>query len=87
MPRSTSSLISRSAVSGEHFPISAHFDDVSFQEGKEYEPFTAYALSKCANVYFSVSLAEKLDRKGLFSYGVNPGGRYLVACDRWRRLS
>lgn len=39
-----------------------------------YLPEAAYAQSKTANILFSVSLTEKLKKKGIVSYSVNPGG-------------
>ncbi|KEY63926.1 hypothetical protein S7711_10262 [Stachybotrys chartarum IBT 7711] len=65
-------VVNISAASHRSSPI--RFDDYNFASGKEYEPFLGYAQSKCANLLFTVSLAQKLGKKGLVAIGVDPGG-------------
>ena len=43
------------------------------QNGVTYNKLTAYGQSKTANMLFSVSLAEKLQQRGLLSYSCYPG--------------
>lgn len=43
------------------------------QNGKTYDQWRAYGQSKSANMLFSVSLAEKLAKKGLISVSLHPG--------------
>ncbi|VUC31168.1 unnamed protein product [Clonostachys rosea] len=50
------------------------FSDYNFAEGEAYDPLLGYAQSKCANLLFALSLAQKLGHKNLLSYGVDPGG-------------
>ena len=52
------------------------FDDYNFGHGETYEPFLAYAQSKCANLLFSLELAKRLGSKGIISFGVDPGCMY-----------
>jgi NAD(P)-dependent dehydrogenase (short-subunit alcohol dehydrogenase family) len=61
-------------TSAAYFGSPVRFDDLNFGNGKEYEPFVAYAQSKTANLLFSLGLARKLGGKGLLSFGVDPGG-------------
>ncbi len=56
------------------------FDDYNFGHGETYEPFLAYAQSKCANLLFSLELAKRLGSKGIISFGVDPGCMYRRAC-------
>jgi NAD(P)-dependent dehydrogenase (short-subunit alcohol dehydrogenase family) len=47
--------------------------DVSFSDGKYYDPFKAYAQSKTANNLFAIGLASRLGKRGLFSFSMHPG--------------
>jgi len=49
------------------------FEDWNFQNGKEYNEWSAYAQSKTGNVLFAAALAEKLKSKGISSYALQPG--------------
>ena len=49
------------------------FDDPNFSNGATYEPFLGYGQSKTANILFSVTLAERLEAKGVRSYSLHPG--------------
>ncbi|TLD23465.1 short-chain dehydrogenase [Venturia nashicola] len=61
------------------------FDDVGFNEGKDYQKWVAYGQSKTANMLFSVSLATRFSSQGLTSFSIHPGsisthlGRHLDA--------
>ena len=44
-----------------------------FQGGKLYTQMAAYGQSKTGNMLFSVSLAEKLGKRGLQSFSLHPG--------------
>ncbi|KAK7749570.1 hypothetical protein SLS53_000146 [Cytospora paraplurivora] len=50
-----------------------HFDDPTFSEGKEYDPWAAYGQSKTANILFSVELARRLKHRHIQAYAVHPG--------------
>lgn len=54
--------------------VLAHFGAKT--EG-DYLPEAAYAQSKTANILFSVALNRRLNGRGIVSYAVNPGGKYL----------
>lgn len=43
------------------------------QNGETYEKWVAYGQAKTANMLFSISLAEKLEKRGLRSYSLHPG--------------
>ncbi|KAI1412762.1 NAD(P)-binding protein [Hypoxylon sp. FL1857] len=47
--------------------------DYNFDEGKTYNKWHGYGQSKTANMLFSLSLAEKLGKRGLQSFSVHPG--------------
>ncbi|KAK6858152.1 retinol dehydrogenase 13 [Apiospora arundinis] len=49
------------------------FDDYNFHDGETYNKWVAYGQSKTANMLFSLSLAEKLGKRGLLSYSLHPG--------------
>jgi len=53
------------------------FDDYNFNDGKDYEKWHAYGQSKTANVLFSAGLARRLGDKGLQTYSLHPGGKFL----------
>jgi len=50
------------------------FDDVNYGDGKDYEKWAAYGQSKTANMLFTISLAEKLGKRGVKSFSLHPGG-------------
>lgn len=49
------------------------FDSYNFDDGKSYNPWFAYSQSKTANLLFTISLAEMLKDKGIFSFAATPG--------------
>ncbi|KAJ6190896.1 hypothetical protein N7519_000917 [Penicillium mononematosum] len=49
------------------------FDNYNFSDGKTYNAWIAYGQSKTANILFAVSLARKLEKKGIKSYSLHPG--------------
>ncbi|MCJ1383961.1 hypothetical protein MMC17_007075 [Xylographa soralifera] len=49
------------------------FDDSAFSNGAQYNPWTAYAQSKTANILFASALARKLKSKGIEAFSLNPG--------------
>ncbi|KAF2727426.1 NAD(P)-binding protein [Polyplosphaeria fusca] len=50
------------------------FEDWNFKDGTEYQPDAAYGQAKSANILHAISLAEKLQSKGVTAYSVHPGG-------------
>ncbi|EHK22268.1 uncharacterized protein TRIVIDRAFT_221550 [Trichoderma virens Gv29-8] len=48
-------------------------DDLSYNEGKEYEKWTAYSNSKACDVLLSVGLVQHFGQRGLRSFSVDPG--------------
>ncbi|KAB5511127.1 hypothetical protein GE09DRAFT_1047953 [Coniochaeta sp. 2T2.1] len=58
------------------------FDDMGFGNGKEYDPFLAYAHTKTANLLFTLGLARQLGEKALVAIGVDPGGVHGTGIDR-----
>lgn len=61
-----------------HKFFAVDFEDPGFSEGKTYDPVVAYGQAKIANILFSVSLNEKLGRKGLHSYALHPGSKWRL---------
>ncbi|EXJ86032.1 hypothetical protein A1O1_06401 [Capronia coronata CBS 617.96] len=53
--------------------LSDVFDDPTFNDGKEYNPFLAYGQSKTANILMAVGLNDRLGKKGLTAFAVDPG--------------
>lgn len=49
------------------------FDDLTFGNGQEYNPWLAYGQSKCANILMTISLNEKFRSQGIAAYTLNPG--------------
>lgn len=43
------------------------------QGGKTYTPLRAYGQSKTANMLLSISIAEKLGKRGVLSFSLHPG--------------
>ncbi|TGO32756.1 hypothetical protein BHYA_0291g00120 [Botrytis hyacinthi] len=49
------------------------FDDYNFNDGKDYDKWSAYGQSKSANILFTVELAKRLKSKGVHTFAVHPG--------------
>ncbi|KAK9760912.1 hypothetical protein K7432_014601 [Basidiobolus ranarum] len=49
------------------------FDDVGFNEGKDYEKWQAYGQSKTANILFALELNKRYKEKGVHAFSVHPG--------------
>ncbi|PYI03254.1 short-chain dehydrogenase [Aspergillus sclerotiicarbonarius CBS 121057] len=64
------------------------FHDWNFDNGKNYDAWLAYGQTKSANMLFSVSLAQKLGRKGITSVSLHPGTiQTNIAQDNWDELA
>ncbi|KAL6795259.1 NAD(P)-binding protein [Trichoderma sp. SZMC 28012] len=48
-------------------------DDLSYNNGKDYEKWTAYSNSKACDVLLSVGLVQHFGQRGLRSFSVDPG--------------
>ncbi|KAK9490608.1 hypothetical protein V1508DRAFT_434709 [Lipomyces doorenjongii] len=48
-------------------------DLMNFQDGKSYIPWLGYAQSKTANILFTVDLAARLKKRGIYSFSLHPG--------------
>jgi NAD(P)-dependent dehydrogenase (short-subunit alcohol dehydrogenase family) len=57
------------------------YEDTGFNDGKTYNPWMAYGQSKTANILMAVSLNEKLGKKGVRAYALNPGSQYYFLLD------
>jgi NAD(P)-dependent dehydrogenase (short-subunit alcohol dehydrogenase family) len=62
-----------SVTSLAHFFAPPDLDDVNFEK-TPYEPWTAYARSKTANIWFSNALHRRYSAQNLLSTSVHPGG-------------
>lgn len=64
--------------------ILPHFDDLTYNEGKDYNPWVAYSVSKSASMLCSRILAKRLAKKDIAVFSLNPGSirsplqRYLT---------
>jgi NAD(P)-dependent dehydrogenase (short-subunit alcohol dehydrogenase family) len=58
------------------------FEDYNFKNGQEYNKWSGYGQAKSANILFSLGLARRLKDKSMQSYGVHPGGRSILYCQR-----
>ncbi|KAL4968931.1 uncharacterized protein BDV14DRAFT_196737 [Aspergillus stella-maris] len=47
--------------------------DWNFENGKTYNPFSAYAQSKTSNILFTMTLAERYAEDGIRAFAVHPG--------------
>lgn len=59
--------------SGGYELADINYDDVNFDQGKNYNSWVAYAQGKTANLLFSVAIAEKGSKHGVTAFAVNPG--------------
>jgi NAD(P)-dependent dehydrogenase (short-subunit alcohol dehydrogenase family) len=61
-----------SVSSGAHRNSPIHFEDIHFRD-RAYEPWSAYAQSKTANVLFAVELSTRWCGEGILANAVMPG--------------
>lgn len=59
-------------ASSIHIFAPVKLDDYNFEKG--YDPFTAYASSKTANIWMANELERRYAEQGLHSISVHPGG-------------
>jgi NAD(P)-dependent dehydrogenase (short-subunit alcohol dehydrogenase family) len=52
-------------------------ENLSKQDGKTYDPLTAYGQSNAARVIFVKALAEKLGDRGVRVFSIDPGGKLI----------
>ncbi|KAF9004292.1 hypothetical protein BDQ17DRAFT_1279160 [Cyathus striatus] len=65
-------IINVSSEGHQRSPV--HFDDVNFNDGKDYDEYVAYGQSKTANILFTKSLNKRLSKtKGIQSFAAHPG--------------
>ncbi|KIW11865.1 hypothetical protein PV08_09138 [Exophiala spinifera] len=50
-----------------------HLKDLSYDQGKTYDPTTAYSVSKACNILYAKRLAKVLAPKGISVFSLNPG--------------
>ena len=62
------------SVSSEgHHTTGIRFDDLGFDDGKNYDKWLAYGQSKTANALFAVELARLLKGKDILAFAIHPG--------------
>ncbi|KAF8321577.1 hypothetical protein DL93DRAFT_2072318 [Clavulina sp. PMI_390] len=66
-------------TSGAHRLTAIRFDDINFQDGKEYVPWQGYGQSKTANILFANELARRSKEKSVsvVAYSLHPGSEPL----------
>ncbi|RFU31826.1 hypothetical protein B7463_g4520, partial [Scytalidium lignicola] len=57
-------------------------DDLSYNDGKDYEKWTAYSNSKACDILLSVGLVQHFGKRGLRSFSVDPGVILTTALTR-----
>ena len=50
-----------------------HLKDLSYAQGKTYDPMTAYTVSKACNLVYAKRLAKMLKKKNISVFSLNPG--------------
>ena len=50
--------------------------EIFLQEGRNYNPWNAYARKKTAGILFAVAIADKFGTKGVTSFAVDPGSKF-----------
>ncbi|KAL2438321.1 hypothetical protein ABEF95_006775 [Exophiala dermatitidis] len=50
-----------------------HLKDLSYDQGKTYDPMTAYTVSKACNLLYAKRLAKMLKKKNISVFSLNPG--------------
>ncbi|EHY52872.1 hypothetical protein ABEF92_000637 [Exophiala dermatitidis] len=50
-----------------------HLKDLSYHQGKTYDPMTAYTVSKACNLLYAKRLAKMLKKKKISVFSLNPG--------------
>jgi NAD(P)-dependent dehydrogenase (short-subunit alcohol dehydrogenase family) len=66
-------IVNVSSSASEVNDVRPHFDDLTYQDGKAYDPWIAYSVSKIANVLYTRSLAAKLRARNITVLTLNPG--------------
>ncbi|KAI5917919.1 short-chain dehydrogenase/ reductase [Camillea tinctor] len=67
----TPRIVVVSSVAHRTNPI--RWADYNWSDGKTYQRWMAYGQSKTANILMAISLAQKLQRKGLQAFSLHPG--------------
>jgi NAD(P)-dependent dehydrogenase (short-subunit alcohol dehydrogenase family) len=66
-------IVNVSSSASETTDARPHFDDLTYQDGKLYDPWVAYSVSKIANVLYTRSLSAKLKTRKIAVLTLNPG--------------
>lgn len=66
-------LVSSSASEHSAAALMSPLKDLSYDDGKIYDPVIAYRFSKACNVLYARRLAKLLKRKNVSTFSLNPG--------------
>lgn len=64
-------------ASGAHARSPIRFDDLTFGDGKDYDPMVAYGQAKTANILTTLEFARRLHGEGILAYSLHPGCEFL----------
>lgn len=66
-------IVNVSSSASEMYETRPYFHDLTYQDGKTYDTWVAYSVSKRANVLYTRSLAVKLKARNITILSLNPG--------------
>jgi NAD(P)-dependent dehydrogenase (short-subunit alcohol dehydrogenase family) len=66
-------IVNVSSSASEATDTRPHFDDLTYQDGKLYDPWIVYSVSKIASVLYTRSLSAKLKARKIAVLTLNPG--------------
>lgn len=66
-------VVSSSASERSANSLMPHLKDLSYDQGKTYEPIIAYGVSKACNILYAKRVAKLLRPQGISVFGLNPG--------------
>jgi retinol dehydrogenase-12 len=83
--KSKSRVVNVSSTAHALWQVPCTLETYTEQMNKEtYKPWNAYAISKIANIYFTIELQRRFGSQGLRAYSLHPGG---VATGLQRHIS
>jgi retinol dehydrogenase-12 len=83
--KSKSRVVNVSSTAHALWQVPCTLETYTEQMNKEtYKPWNAYAISKIANIYFTIELQRRFGSEGLRAYSLHPGG---VATGLQRHIS
>lgn len=66
-------VVSSSASERSVDYVTGPLKDISYENGKAYQPVLAYAVAKASNILYAKRLAKLLKPRGIVTFSLNPG--------------